>query len=470
MNHRETIASIDVNRKYLPKSYWLKNWNLASVKGVQALSPDSILFYGGIGVWLTDSTYSTWEPFMDGIPKGSDYQKVFDLHVTPKGILAATRFGLYYRTLGATNWQKIELPEHDQLCTAIEQVDSLLYISTRSNIYTSSCQSINLKPIDIKPPLGSKSEIGVFRLLWILHSGEIIGITGRLMADLVGLSMTFLSITGLIYFISPKIIKRLKNRFRFKKLKKTTKYSYKWHLKVGAMATVLLILSGLTGIFLRPPFLVAIANAKLEISHRVKSNANFWYDKLRDIRYDPFRKQFIIATSEGVYRCNDFSEPLFKFPKQPPISVMGVNVLEPLDNGLYLVGSFSGLFSWNPDTGQTINYLTGKPHHIDAGLRKPVGDFAISGFARIHKQEYIFDYDRGMLPIHHSEKVLPMPERVLHSFRLPLWNLAQEFHTGRIFSFLLGDFYILVVPLAGIALVLVVLTGFMMWYKRKYLN
>jgi len=63
-----------------------------------------------------------------------------------------------------------------------------------------------------------------------------------------------------------------------------------------------------------------------------------------------------------------------------------------------------------------------------------------------------------------------MPSTVADAFKFPLWNLAQEIHTGRIFSFMLGDFYILVVPLTGIFLVVVVLSGFMMWYKRKYLN
>lgn len=46
-----------------------------------------------------------------------------------------------------------------------------------------------------------------------------------------------------------------------------------------------------------------------------------------------------------------------------------------------------------------------------------------------------------------------MPKLVKDSFRFPLWNLAQEFHTCRIYSPIISSFYILIVPLAGISLI-----------------
>lgn len=470
MNHRQTIAHIDINRKYLPKNYQLKNWNLASVKGARTINSDSIILYGGVGVWLTKSNFENWKPLMDGIPDGSDYRKIFDLEVTPNGILAATRFGLYWLGKGANHWVKLHLPQSDEFCTSIEVVESNIYITTRNSIYYTSAQTLQFTPIDLKAPLGSKKEISTFRLFWNIHSGEIFGIPGRLLADLVALVMIFLSITGIIYFLSPKIIKRYHEQFRFHKLKRTTRFSYKWHLKVGALATLLLVISGLTGTFLRPPFLLTIANSQIVLNNQKVSNSYYWNDKLRDIRFDSARKKFILATSDGIYHCADFSEPLTKFPNQPPVSVMGINVLEPLDSVFYLVGSFSGLFRWNPDTGETFNYITGDLHRKENGLRKPLGENVVSGYAHISGLEYIFDYDKGMVALHHSKPAIPMPSAVADAFKFPLWNLAQEIHTGRIFSFMLGDFYILVVPLTGIFLVVVVLSGFMMWYKRKYLN
>jgi len=469
MNHRQTIARIDINRKYLPKNYQLRNWNLASVKGVRTISDDSIIFYGGVGIWLTNSNIDNWIPLMDGIPEGSDFRKTFDLEVTPNGMLAATRFGLYWLGKGENHWVKLHLPPNDQFCTSVELIDSNIYITTRNSIYCSSCLTLQFTPIDVKTPLGAKKEISTFKLFWNIHSGEILGIPGRLIADLAALAMIFLSITGIIYFISPKLIKKYHERFRFRRLKRTTRFSYKWHLKLGAIATILLIVSGLTGIFLRPPFLLSIANGSITLNNSV-TNKYYWHDKLRDIRFDPHRKRFILATSDGLYYCTDFSEPLTKFPVQPPISVMGINVLEPLDSGFYLVGSFSGLYRWDPDTGKTFNYLTGNLHSNSHGLRKPLGENVVSGYALISGLEYSFDYDKGMVALHHDKPLPPMPLTVANSFKFPLWNLAQEFHTGRIFSFMLGDFYILVVPLTGISLVLVVVSGFLMWYKRKNLN
>jgi uncharacterized iron-regulated membrane protein len=48
-----------------------------------------------------------------------------------------------------------------------------------------------------------------------------------------------------------------------------------------------------------------------------------------------------------------------------------------------------------------------------------------------------------------------------------LWNVALEIHTGRFFSAILGDFYILIVPLAGLAGVVVVISGYIL-YRRKF--
>jgi len=470
MNHRQTTAHIDIDRKYLPKNYHLKNWNLASVKGIRTITSDSIIFYGGIGIWLTNSNFDNWKPLMEGIPAGSDYRRVFDLEVTPNGILAATRFGLYWLNKGENQWEKLHLPETDEFCTSIEIVEPNIYITTRNSIYYATAQTLHFTPIDLKAPIGARKEISTFRLFWNIHSGEILGIPGRLLADLVALVIIFLSLTGIIYFLSPKIIKRYHERIKLHNLKRTTRFSIKWHLKVGAMATLLLVISALTGTFLRPPFLLTIANSRIVLSNQDVTNSYYWNDKLRDLRYDSCRKKFILATSDGLYHCADLSEPLTKFHGQPPVSVMGINILEPLDNEFYLVGSFSGLFLWSPQTGEIFDYITGKPHRNDNALRKPLGENVVSGYAQILGIEYMFDYNKGMVSLHHSESVIPMPSSVANAFKFPLWNLAQEIHTGRIFSFLLGNFYILVVPLTGIFLVVVVLSGFMMWYKRKYLS
>jgi len=58
-----------------------------------------------------------------------------------------------------------------------------------------------------------------------------------------------------------------------------------------------------------------------------------------------------------------------------------------------------------------------------------------------------------------------MPEEILKKSPMSLWNVSLEIHTGRIFEHLVGPFYILYVPLAGLCLIMVLVSGFFVWWK-----
>ncbi len=475
LNHRTLISGVDVNRKWLPDSYELKNWNLASAKGSVELSKDSILFFGGAGVWLTDSTLKMWTPFMDGFPMGSDRRKIFDLTKIANGdCFAATRYGLYHYSYHAKQWSKQDFPVDDEFVTGIEVINDNLYVLTRNHLYKSSLGLSNLSfsKVELIPPTGEKPKISVFRLFWVIHSGEVLGMAGRLVVDLGGLMLLFLSITGLIYFIFPKIIKRVKAKKRLSRLKKINKFSFNWHLKVGIYSSILLLIVSFTGIFLRPPFIILVAHGGVNLKSDPKTITEvFWTDKLRDIKYDEQRGIYLLATSDGIfYSRSAFSAPLERFPVEPPFSIMGINVFEILDNGDYLIGSFSGAYYWNPYSGIVVNYFTGQPVEAESGLSSPFGSFAIAGYSKVAGHEFFFDYDKGLLS-KDSNFGFDMPKNVRDGFPFPLWNVAQEVHTCRIYSPLIGLFYILIVPLAGISLFFVTVTGAWMWFiKRRRQN
>jgi len=192
-------------------------------------------------------------------------------------------------------------------------------------------------------------QFGVFKTLWVIHSGEIYGKVGRLLVDAVGLIVILISIAG----------HRIKN---------ANKFSLKWHNRLGSWAILILMITTITGMFLRPPLLIPIANAKVaKIKYSELDNPNPWFDRLRDLLYDKELNRFVLATSEGIYYSNDaFGSPLRKYPVQPPVSVMGITVL--------------------------------------------------------------------------------------------------EVHTGRIFEFIIGKFYILIVPLTGLVMLLILVTGFFAWW------
>jgi hypothetical protein len=79
------------------------------------------------------------------------------------------------------------------------------------------------------------------------------------------------------------------------------------------------------------------------------------------------------------------------------------------------------------------------------------------------EEHVLFDYDRGDL----SEGISfpPMPDNIKSASPMPLWNVAQEIHTGRIYQPLIGPFYILVVPLVALFTIIIFITGYYRFRK-----
>ncbi|NPA44111.1 MAG: hypothetical protein GXO49_01115 [Chlorobi bacterium] len=94
LNHRELFSRFDVNRNLLPSDFKYINWNNAAVKNTEKINNDSILIYGNIGVWLTDSTFKKFKDFNKGFPKGIDNKKICKIHLAPnKSLFAGTFLG-----------------------------------------------------------------------------------------------------------------------------------------------------------------------------------------------------------------------------------------------------------------------------------------------------------------------------------------------------------------------------------------
>lgn len=475
MNHRALFSKIDISRRFLPKNYEYQNWNNAALKGDLILNNDSILVYGNVGIWLTDSTFTNYKSFNSGLPDGSDNCRIFDIHKTEDGELyTATLFGLYAFDRSKSQWKKFIIPGENEKFTAIESIGDTLYVINRSYLFKGKSAGINTSftKIELPAPEGYINKISLFSTIWQIHSGEILGLPGKLFVDFLGIITFLLSITGITYFFFPGWIKR-----RFKKDKPVerisgiNRWSLYWHNKIGAWTFALLIILFLTGMFLRPPLLIAIARAEvrpLKYSHLDQTNP--WYDKLRDILYDPKRGILLISTSEGMYFTDTNRIKPIRFTNQPPVSVMGINTFQTSEQGAFLVGSFSGLFLWHPDYPEILNYATGRIYQEPSSGR-PVGDYKITGTINTcDGEKYMVDYDKGVLPMT-SHKTFPdMPSNILKESKMSLWNVCLEIHTGRFFQNLVGDFYILIVPLVGILSIMVVLSGYLLWRKRYRLK
>ncbi len=417
MNHREFFSGLEVSRHALPKDFQYKNWNNSAIKSNLIINSDSILVYGNIGIWTTDSAFIHYRNMNNGFPKGADNRKIFDVHHPGDGNLyAATQFGLYVFNQQEEKWEKFDLEVDIDRFVAIESIGDTLYVLNRSYLFKGESQgpSTEFKKIELDQPLGYKKEVSLFETIWQIHSGEILGLPGKLFVDFLGIITIFLSLTGIIFFFFPGWIrKRKRKQEKIQSIVKINRWSLKWHNRVGAWIFVFLILLFFTGMFLRPPLLIAIGYTKvkpIKFSHLDQPNP--WYDKLRDLLYDKDRDIFLLSTSDGMYYMKRESSKPVRFKIQPPVSVMGINTLEPYGNGAFLVGSFSGLFAWHPSYPTIYNLVEGTLYKGVKGGR-PVGDFKVTGIITCtQRKKYMVDYDKGVIALKHGGRFPGMPKNV----------------------------------------------------------
>ncbi len=471
LNHRDLLASYDVDRAYLLERYEYKNWNSAAVKSYVQLNTDSAVVYGNIGVWLSTDNYKTFTDFNSGFPEGVDNRKIESVLLTSNGNLyAGTLLGLYFLNKKTQQWSKIELPIHEKRIVGLLEKNDSLFVMSRSRLLVSkdNPENLSFKQIKLPPPENYDNKIGLFKTLWVIHSGEIYGIVGKLLIDFVGLVFGFLTITGIIYWLIPKTIKkRKKKKKKVTLLAKNNRWVIRWHNKLGYWLIIILVLNTVTGMFLRPPLLIPIANVKVgKIPYTELDDPNPWFDKLRKIYFDPNFNRFILIASDGVYYSDDeFQSEIKKYKKQPVLSVMGVNVFEFREKGTYLIGSFSGLFKWTPLTGEVFDYIDKKTYEVPKTMGPPIGEHSVTGYIKDFKDaEYYFDFDKGAVGINGND-FAEMPLKIKNQ-HMSWWNVALEVHTGRYYRFMFGSLYILFIPLAGFSILFILISGLVVYWKR----
>ena len=471
LNHRGFFSGIDVNRKLLPGKYRFGNWNLAAVRSAVPIGADSLLIFGNIGVWLTDSVFSQFDPMSDGMKRGIDNRKTVSVVKMPSGrIFAGTMSGVY--ELRENRWAFTDLPGAERrIADMFVQGDSLLVL-TRSHLLLGRDYNGTLKfeMMQLPHPAGFVSEVSLFKALWTIHSGEIFGLPGKLIVDAVGLVMIFLSFTGIVWFIAPDLIRKLRNKKSLKKrVVRLNRFSRKWHNHIGIWAVVILIITTITGMFLRPPLLITIIRSKVPAwNFTALYNPNPWNDKLRGIRYDRFSNCYVISTSDGFYHAGkELRDSLVRFRPQPPVSVMGINVFEQPKDGLFIVGSFSGIYRWVPAMNYVQDMITGLEVQARRGGPPAFGSIAVAGYISTQNgEEYIFDYDAGVFSKNPGQRFPEMPQFVKKKSPLPLWNTALEIHTGRIYYVIFGKYQPWFIPIMGLLILIVLVTGLIRWFQE----
>lgn len=514
LNHREAFSGCEVSRKWLPASYHIKNFNNGVVKGTVvknsgslAISEgfsDSILVYGCAGVFLTDYQLSTWQDFNAGLPKSIDERNVRHLVQARDGSLwcAALR-DVYRYDENSHRWKKVELPGNEEriMDVALAKDGMTVVALTRSRVFTivpfvqygeivkigkSSSETYRVESKIIPAPKKYEPKTTLFKLVWHLHSGEFFGLPGKLVVDAIALVLIVLSITGILLFILPYGIRRAKKlaaKARMKRLGKQFAWNMKWHNKIGYVTIVLTLWIAITGMCLRPPLMVPLVLSKLP--QAVGEDGNVWQDKLRAIRWDAVQGDWLISTSEGFLRVDeDFSQAPKMLPDDecPKLSPMGVTVWESDGKGGWIVGSFRGIYRWNPvnhSLNQILDYFTGKPSEETSMI--PISDNLVCGYSEdfLGGKPLVFDFAKGVEDAKGQAVALcndepktsrneeSMSDLICETAPMSLWNVALELHVGRCYSPFLGPLSDLFVFLSGLLITLVLLSGYIISHRRR---
>lgn len=474
LNHRKAISGIDVPRAYLPSGYRYDNWNNGALKGTLELSSDSVLLYGGAGLFVADTLGRKVVNFEKGLKKGADNRIIGNIVKTRDGdTYAISTFDLYRLDRDRNNWlNQSALLDTNERISDLQTIGDSLIVLTRSHLFVSLHPYDSFERIELKAPEDYKKESSLFRFMWTLHSGELFGILGKLFVDILGAVSILLCLTGIIFTFFPKLIRwRKTKKLTTKSFSAIWKKSLKIHNKLGVALLAFLFILVLSGMFLRPPLLIAIIRTKVSaLPGTVLDNDNPWFDKLRCIRYDRWQKEWILYSSDGFYRMRNFNSKPEKMQLIPPVSVMGVTLLEQQDSVRWLVGSFNGLYYWNKQTGKSIDAYTLKPAVIKRG-GPPVITDAVSGYTADFMQgEIIFDYNKGARALKPGTPLIPMSGSIEDSGRISLWHLCLEVHAGRIYSPIIGIFSDLFIFLSGMLLLSMLLSGYIVYrkhYKKK---
>lgn len=514
LNHREVFSDCEVSRKWLPASYHIKNFNNGVVKGTvvkksaaHSLSSencDSVLAYGCAGVFLTDSRLSTWQDFNAGLPESIDERNVRHVVKAKDGSLwcAALR-DVYRYDENSHRWKKVELPGNEERIMDVALAkDSMTVVAlTRSRVFTivpfvqygeivkigkSSSETYRVESKIIPAPKKYEPKTTLFKLVWHLHSGEFFGLPGKLVVDAIALVLIVLSITGILLFILPYGIRKAKKlaaKARMKRLGKQFAWNMKWHNKIGYVTIVLTLWIAITGMCLRPPLMVPLVLSKLP--QAVGEDGNVWQDKLRAIRWDAVQDDWLVSTSEGFLRVDeDFSQAPKMLPDDecPKLSPMGVTVWESDGKGGWIVGSFRGIYRWNPvnhSLNQILDYFTGKPSEETSMI--PISDNLVCGYSEdfLGGKPLVFDFAKGVEDAKGQAVALcndepktsrneeSMSDLICETAPMSLWNVALELHVGRCYSPFLGPLSDLFVFLSGLLITLVLLSGYIISHRRR---
>lgn len=487
MNHPGLIAGLSVPSWLIPAQYRPEGWNRHMLSDL-VFSPGDpdVAFAGGKpGVWITRDGGRTFARFDEGLPGALFLRRTRDLLLVESGgreaLLAATDGGLYLRDLGApgdpagrsSRWERVDLGTGRQAVRKVVQVGDRLVAGAESGFFVSPVPPAPTSFAAVAVPRDEpEPRVTLVQLFFDVHYGKAWGLPGLLVFDAVGLSLLFLCVSAFYTWYFPWQSRR-NRRSRLlgnPATRRLFKTLFRYHLKLGIWIAAFLLVVGGTGLFMRPPLLAAIAGGSIPRS----AYPGFlpddpWHGKIQNLMHDPVEGALIVQASDGLWIGRAaLDQPFRRHALDVPIFVMGATVLE-LDgdgegDGGYVVGSFGGLFRQGRDGAGAVDLFTGRPPAVESTLRP--GEPMVAGYFETPAGErFVVDFERGVLPLPGAalDGRFAQPPELTAGYRMPLWSYLFEIHNGRFFKDLIGELYLLVVPLGSLLFLMIVLSGIYDW-------
>lgn len=461
INHPSLLSGCSVPATWLGQSYQYSNWNRFSFRD-SLLSGDGRMFIAGkMGVFYSPQPGSSFRAINEGLSESfylRDTNCLLALEYNDQHrLFAGGRGGLYFRDQNAGKWQFVASIGNQNVVDLVRDGGRILAFTAHGCFAAPVAQNPPVfKQLSLAMDTSGKRVPG-YRLLFELHSGKLFGLPGRLLVDFSALLLLFLCISALYIWYLPWSRRKFAHR---KKRSPLFSFLYSYHLTVGIWVAAVLFLLGGSGALVRPPLIVLSSYWQIPFT---------WLNQeIPEILRAAISSDglLVLATRDGLYKGDSgLASPLQPISPPLPVFGMGTTVLEAVGDNQFVVGSFSGLYTWDLNANSAVD-LEGDIA-VDTGQLRPGYVMAAGVLIEEGTLRGYADYAKGMqrvgdIPI--MERPFPVDKM---EARTSLYHFLFELHNGRFLRDLIGAWYILYVPLVGMALMLIAFTGTYDWLKRK---
>ncbi|TKG95545.1 PepSY domain-containing protein [Puteibacter caeruleilacunae] len=433
LNHQNTFNSIDLNRNLLPSKYSFDEWKNNYWRSNIQLGTDSLITFGKEGIFISTDNFKTFQDFNEGLPSSVGLRRTEEIAVAPTGgLFAATYGGLYHRKRNADSWQKVNLPINKR-CLSVFIAGDSIYALTKYKLFKANIndQALQFEQVPLNTA-NLSNDMSWYRVTKKIHSGDLIGLPGILIMDLVAVVLIFI------------IVRSLLMTFNRKNKKKKYGRNLKKHYTLALRFSFLILVIAVTGMFLKAPLSTPLKKRAIS-----KSSIDFRH-KFSRAAYDPAVNKIFIFSRSRVFSFQPNNPMLIEEKNTPPVSGMGIQVVKLSSPGKILVASTKGIYLWHTTKNQ-IEPRTTKPLRANGYLVDNQGN------------EYVSNYYKGISAIAHTNTFGKYTDHHT-SNRVSLVDFSREIHSGRIFTDLFGSYFILII---GLLFTTAHLTGYVIIRKKN---